>query len=260
MPGFREKTSKFFALRGQSGAAGGQAPSYLEIACATVLGVEVEKLAPARRELDVFHGSVPWGDEPCPLWVVETFYGSVVHLQAPLLEAVQAALDAHPDELVLSTSGRSRLLTAVLQLTPISSLWENMNLYTDRAHFVPWQQHPVVALGGRSVWLRWIRTQEPVGEDQMEASFGVKVGGQVVSYADVKRRTDQACSIGCWTDPPYRNRGMGRSAVSAATRHVLATGRVPLYITDKGNAASLALCQSLGYQKFGEDLYCFRPK
>jgi hypothetical protein len=50
---------------------------------------------------------------------------------------------------------------------------------------------------------------------------------------------------------------MARSVVSAAARAILRAGRIPLYSTDEANPASLSICRSLGYLKFGRDLYCF---
>jgi len=243
------------------GPAGGRGMP-LEIACAAVLGREVEKLAADSLEVRVFHGSHPWGDQPCPLWVVDTLLGACVNVQAPLLGAVRAALAERPEgEPLLSKTSCRRILEAVWPYTPIASTWANYNFYTDRDHFVPWAEHPAVGLDPDHSKLRRVRTFEPVeDEGPVDISFGVMLAGKVVAYADVKRRTDFACSIGVWTDPPHRGRGMGKSAVSAATKYVLDTGRVALYIADKGNIASLSLCQSLGYQKFGEDLYLFRPK
>ena len=247
--------------RGDGGSPARDRALPLEVACTAVLGTEVAQLKPGGVEIRPYHGSTPWGSEPCPLWVVDTLLGAVVNVQAPLVEAVEAALaERDPSEPLLSKQNRALLLTAALSVTSLCSIWENLNYYTDRDHFVSWAEHRVSPLGGRNGWQRLAKTQEPVSPEAMTASFGVRVAGRVVSYADVKRRTDLAWSVGVWTDEPHRNARLGRAAVSAATRYVLNAGRIPLYITDKGNASSMALCQALGYQKFGEDLYCFRPK
>jgi len=236
-------------------------PSALELACAAVLELPVAKLSAGRVELRVFHGSHPWGDQPCPLWIAQTLLGTVVNVQFPLLESIQAALlERSPGIPVLAEGGQERLLTAMGRLTPVASIWENVTLCVDEQHFLPWHEHPAVPLDPHHQRLRQVRTQEPVSDSAVEISFGVLRAGQVVSYADVQRRNDAVASLGVWTDPEFRNRGMGRSVVSAATRHLLASGRVAIYITARDNLASLSLCQALGYQKFGEDLYCFRPK
>jgi ribosomal protein S18 acetylase RimI-like enzyme len=45
-----------------------------------------------------------------------------------------------------------------------------------------------------------------------------------------------------------RNRGLGKSVVSAVSTQVLQAGRTPLYIVDPSNAASIRLAERLGYR------------
>lgn len=45
-----------------------------------------------------------------------------------------------------------------------------------------------------------------------------------------------------------RNRGLGKSVVSAVSAQVLQTGRTPLYIVDSANTASIRLAERLGYR------------
>lgn len=53
------------------------------------------------------------------------------------------------------------------------------------------------------------------------------------------------------TEAEARQRGWGRSVVSACTQAVLAGGRLPLYLVDTGNAESIRLAGALGYVDSG---------
>jgi ribosomal protein S18 acetylase RimI-like enzyme len=48
-----------------------------------------------------------------------------------------------------------------------------------------------------------------------------------------------------------RNRGLGKSVVSAVSAQVLGAGRTPLYIVDPANTASIRLAERLGYRNTG---------
>lgn len=50
------------------------------------------------------------------------------------------------------------------------------------------------------------------------------------------------------TKEPFRGRGYGRAAVSAATEYILAQGRVPIYGTIRSNIAALRMIRPLGYR------------
>lgn len=49
------------------------------------------------------------------------------------------------------------------------------------------------------------------------------------------------------TEPQARERGWGRSVAAACTEHILREGRLPLYLVEEDNEASLELARSLGY-------------
>jgi hypothetical protein len=53
------------------------------------------------------------------------------------------------------------------------------------------------------------------------------------------------------TIPAKRREGYGKTALSYATRAVLNTGRIPLYITSDRNPASIACARAVGYQPYG---------
>ncbi len=53
------------------------------------------------------------------------------------------------------------------------------------------------------------------------------------------------------TEPDARQRGWGRSVAANCTERVLASGRIPLYLVEPGNEASVRLAESLGYVDTG---------
>jgi ribosomal protein S18 acetylase RimI-like enzyme len=52
-------------------------------------------------------------------------------------------------------------------------------------------------------------------------------------------------------DPDARQKGWGRSVVLAVTERVLAGGRLPLYLVEPSNEASVKLAESVGYGDTG---------
>lgn len=59
--------------------------------------------------------------------------------------------------------------------------------------------------------------------------------------------------ITVYTNPQYRQRGWGRSVVSALARDLLESARIPLYEVTAQNEASLNLAQALGFIDTGAD-------
>jgi UDP-2,4-diacetamido-2,4,6-trideoxy-beta-L-altropyranose hydrolase len=70
-------------------------------------------------------------------------------------------------------------------------------------------------------------------------------------------RTAEAGRVNIATDPDYHRRGVGAAALTLAAR--LSPGRPLEAQILAGNAASLALFQSLGYREAGKDLYRREP-
>jgi GNAT superfamily N-acetyltransferase len=58
-----------------------------------------------------------------------------------------------------------------------------------------------------------------------------------------------------YTDPSYRNQGLGRGVVSAATEAILSSGRTARYFAYSNNLASIQICRRLGYRQDHEIQY-----
>jgi len=229
----------------------------LDIACAAALGVHPTEVRPDLLILEGALGSVVAASSPCPLAVIETFRGVAVRVFDPLRPAIEKLVRQGMQEgAPLSQRNRERIVEAVSARLPIVEVWHDLLHFTDREHFIPWRDHRVRRITGPAEQKR--RRAEPKpGELPFHEAHGIYVKRRLVAYADIAARGDYASSLGVFTEQDFRGRGMGKSVVSAATRAILKAGRIPLYSTDESNLASLSVCRSLGYLKFGRDLYCF---
>jgi GNAT superfamily N-acetyltransferase len=82
-----------------------------------------------------------------------------------------------------------------------------------------------------------------------------KCGGQIAGVATASADCDVMWQIGVDTLPEYRNRGMGKAAVSAVTAYLLEHGVIPYYSTLESNTASRATAAALGYKPAWVELY-----
>ncbi|MBN1321318.1 MAG: GNAT family N-acetyltransferase [Thermoleophilia bacterium] len=90
--------------------------------------------------------------------------------------------------------------------------------------------------------------------------FGQLVGGRVVSWAAVKPLSDVVWDLSIETLPGHRGRGYGKSAVSAALRHIFANGRLAGWGCDRDGVASLETAESVGFQYYALDFGCVEVK
>lgn len=86
-----------------------------------------------------------------------------------------------------------------------------------------------------------VKPTNPEREDEVGAS------------ATLNWQTPRFAEVTVHTNPQYRNRGWGRSVVSALVRDLLQDGKTPLYEVSPQNEASLNLARSLGFADTGAD-------
>jgi RimJ/RimL family protein N-acetyltransferase len=86
--------------------------------------------------------------------------------------------------------------------------------------------------------------------------FGQIADGKVVSWAAVKPLSDVVWDLSIETVPEHRGRGYARSAVSAALRHVFASGRLAGWGCDRTSVASLRTALSVGFRRYALDFGC----
>jgi len=229
----------------------------LDIACAAALGVDPSEARPDLLAVESGLGSVVASSSPCPLAIIETFRGVAVRVFEPLRPVIEDLVrEGMAAGAALSVDNRDRIVEAMRARLPIVDIWHDLLHYGDRSHFVPWIDHRVRRLRPEQRGPRRTKPAKPKARPFHHA-YGVFVKRHLAAYADIAVRGDYACSLGVFTESEFRGQGMGKSVVSAATRAILRAGRIPLYSTEENNRASLAVCRSLGYLKFGRDLYCF---
>ncbi len=94
--------------------------------------------------------------------------------------------------------------------------------------------------------------------------FEIRSGG-LQATAGVNWLSPGFAEIYVHTEPLARQRGWGRSVVAACAEHILRNGRLPLYLVETDNEASIQLAQSLGFvdsgarQVYAEGVYLGHP-
>ena len=74
---------------------------------------------------------------------------------------------------------------------------------------------------------------------------------QIGASAGVNWLSPRFAEISVHTHPQHRQRGWGRSVVSALVHYLLDSGRIPLYTANEQNEPSIHLAQSLGFTDTG---------
>lgn len=93
------------------------------------------------------------------------------------------------------------------------------------------------------------------------AGFAVPFGRGYAALAWVSGRAAHYEAIGVLTVARFRRLGLGRAVASALVAEVLhRRGRVPLWTTTPGNAASLSLARSLGFSDAAAETYLRWPR
>ena len=87
------------------------------------------------------------------------------------------------------------------------------------------------------------------------AGFGVRGEGGFVALAWTFDGAGHFDAVGVHTAPRFRRLGLGRAVASALIAHIVRRrGRIPLWSTTPGNAASRALARSLGFSSGTSEL------
>lgn len=97
--------------------------------------------------------------------------------------------------------------------------------------------------------------------------FGIVRNGKVAASVGCSPVTPMMPSGRCvvaisglHTETEQRRKGLARQLVSYTTDLILRDGNIPCYWTEPENLASQALCQSLGYYQYSQELRCMWPK
>jgi RimJ/RimL family protein N-acetyltransferase len=88
-------------------------------------------------------------------------------------------------------------------------------------------------------------------EEDRFPRFEIRDGEKVVAAAGANWCSPYFAEVGVWTQEDYRGRGLAKAVVSACTSELLEEGIRPLYIVAESNAASIRVCETLGYRFTG---------
>ena len=160
----------------------------------------------------------------------------LVVMRADSDDVLSTLLSDHLDEgreyLVAAKEQRASLLRRCLVT------WdEHYNLiYTvDQASFRPDSRHFV----------------EKVAREDGFSRFEIRDGEDVIATAGTNWCSPYFAEVGVCTQEGFWGRGLARAVVSACTAELLQEGIRPLYIVAEGNAASIRVCEALGYRFTG---------
>ncbi len=79
--------------------------------------------------------------------------------------------------------------------------------------------------------------------------FGAVTDGEVVSYVQFGRETDNIWDAHIWTREEYRRRGFGKAVLSHAAEYLVRQGVTPTYRVNAENTASLRTAHAVGFRE-----------
>lgn len=92
---------------------------------------------------------------------------------------------------------------------------------------------------------------EKVAREDGFSRFEIGDGEDVIATADTNWRSPYFAEVGVCTQEGFWGHGLAKRVASACTSELLEEGIKPLYIVAEGNAASIRVCETLGYRFTG---------
>lgn len=192
---------------------------------------------------------VSWCDFRVPFLMLQHAGATHVSMASDLLPAVRRLIEPSQEDL----DGRQVLAMQELVRAAHPTarcLWGHA-LYCEPERFEPVDRREIERLA----------CDDPQAEGLREHFDGPifvarASGGKIASWAAIKLKSDDVWEIAVTTEDEYRGRGLAKVVVSAATQHILESGRVPMYVHDHSNQPSAKVARALGYEEFGVEAYC----
>lgn len=192
--------------------------------------------------------------------------GYKVRMSATDLTAADSLLEVFPS----SAEGRFRIFNPILQqhIGDMSQSAHLADLYFTAwpNEFAPVEANDVVELTAADACLFEDSECEQPEWEYMGAEhkvFGIICKSRVAALVGWSPVTPlmpsqrRVIAIGAlYTDPRHRRRGFARRLVSYATDLVLRDDNLPCYWTEPENRSSQALCLSLGYRHYAQEMHC----
>jgi GNAT superfamily N-acetyltransferase len=192
------------------------------------------------------------------IWFFERRASVVVSAPSEWVERLRG----HADRLVQEPLPSSTLLREMLGGEPARVIGPAYQGYLSPGAFRPVRDPNVRRLGSQDepalLDLRSVCSVEEWEHSALsmmnEPVFGYFLGGELVAAAGSDHWTREAVNPGVLSRPDQRGRGFGAAVVSALVEAAMASGKLPLYQTLTANAASVGLCERLGYRHYGTHL------
>lgn len=209
-----------------------------------------------RREMKELHYSSPF-----VLWLLTSGNRCVASVQRNLEQVVVRTVSRLRPGQVRDVSGQQRLLAAVaaaLKLPRSPSVSSGPVFFCTSRSFRRQEVHPCRSVSRADIpalvaaGLYDPSLDSSIAEGTCFAAFD---GDRPVSLAGTREVAHLADKVADMFVPgtvaARRREGFGKSAVSAATEAVIASGRIPLYTTSDHNPASIHTARAVGYSQFG---------
>ena len=202
----------------------------------------VQVLPVRERELPSWHGFT------LPVVGLAFDAGAVVTCRPNLLEPLLAQMGSDQHLPRLDAAALRRLQRSIRRILPSAFTLAGDMRSTDAELFMPSPSMDRAEL---------IPRDDPAAL-HLRSRFDGEVFGvrgpreRVISWAALKLKSDTVWELAVATDADYRGRGFARDVVSAATRFVLESGRIPLYVHDRDNSTSAFVARAVGYQIYAE--------
>lgn len=229
---------------------------YLECDLTNVTPGRVWIIPSNRRELPELHY-----ENPFALWLIATGNRCIISVQPALETPLKKLTSRMPLAVFHLPEGRRMIIDTVARALNASgrvSAFSGPILFTTRASFRAVELHPcrqitaadIPALQEAGLYGTYL--DKSIAEGTCYAAFDGPTPVSIAGTWEVphlKEQIAEMCVPG--TIPAKRREGYGKTCLSFATRAVIKSGRIPVYLTSDLNPASIAIARAVGYQPYG---------
>ncbi|MEO0051475.1 MAG: hypothetical protein ABIK11_02860 [candidate division WOR-3 bacterium] len=229
---------------------------YLECDLAKVTPGRALVIPSNRRELPE-----PHYENPFALWLIATGSRCVISVQPALETPLRKLFARMPLTIFHLPEGRRMILETVARALNASgrvSAFSGPILFATRATFRAVELYPCRPLTTadipalRNAGLYDTCLDKSIAEGTCYAVFEGDIPVSVAGTWEVPHLQDQIAEMLVpGTIPAKRREGYGKTCLSFATRAVIKSGRIPVYLTSDLNPASIATARAVGYQPYG---------
>ncbi|MCX7732957.1 MAG: hypothetical protein N2248_07345 [candidate division WOR-3 bacterium] len=230
--------------------------AYLECDLTRVTPGRVLIIPSNRREIPELHY-----ENPFALWLVATGNRCIISVQPALETPLKKLIARMPLPIFHLPEGRRMILETVaraLNLPGRVSAFSGPILFATRGTFRPVELHPCRQITTADIpvlqtaGLYDTCLDRSIAEGTCYAAFDGPDPVSLAGTREVPHLQDRIAEMYVpGTIPAKRREGYGKTCLSSATRAVIQSGRIPLYLTSDLNPGSIATARAVGYQPYG---------